>query len=309
VLNIVTTNALKTFDQLKQALNEKNFPLVGAVDYESVAPLYSLHGERYRQWINRSFHGDMAYLQRGLERRLDPKLVFPELQSAIVVARPYPVQPVGSEQLRYARYLNGEDYHESMKRDLDAVFQDCGFKTKICVDTSAVLERTWAALAGIGWIGKNTLLIHPQYGSYLFLAVVFTDRKFDQPLNPLKDYCGNCERCLKACPTEAIVAPHDLDARKCISYLTLEKRGDWDESYDTKGFLAGCDLCQESCPYNTKPVKYNTDAATADYLLFDEAALLNETEVQYRERVKGTALNRVKYTDFKRNLQSALKKT
>jgi epoxyqueuosine reductase len=305
----VTTNVQKTFDQIKQALIEKNFPLVGAVDYESIAPLYSLHGERYRHWIERSFHGDMAYLQRGLDRRMDPRLVFPELQSAIVVARPYRVQSVGSEKLRYARYLNGEDYHESMKDDLEAVFAQSGFRYKVCVDTSAVLERTWAALAGIGWIGKNTLLIHPQYGSYLFLGVVFTDQKFHQPLSPQKDYCGNCDRCMKACPTQAIVAPHDLDARKCISYLTLEKRGEWDQDYDTKGFLAGCDLCQEVCPYNTKPVKYNSETDVADYLELDEAKLQTETETEYRSRVKGTSLTRVKFADFKRNLRAALKKS
>ncbi len=304
----MTTNALKTFDQLKRELTEKNFPLVGAVDYESVAPLYTTHGERYRQWIERSFHGDMAYLQRGLERRLDPRLVFPELKSAVVVARPYRVQPVGTEALKYARYLNGEDYHESMKHDLEDVFRQSGFQYKVCVDTSAVLERTWAALAGIGWIGKNTLLINPQYGSYLFLGVVFTDQEFNQPFRPQKDFCGNCDRCMKACPTEAIVAPHDLDARKCISYLTLEKRGEWVQDYDTKGFVAGCDLCQEVCPYNTKPVKYNSATDVADYLLFDEQALLDETEAAYRQRVKGTALTRVKFSDFKRNLKAALRR-
>ena len=302
------TNAQKKFDDLKLRLTENNFPLVGAVDYESIAPLYSEHGERYRSWIDRSFHGDMAYLQRGLERRLDPKLVFPELQSAVVVARPYAVQQVGDASLRYARYLNGEDYHECMKSDLEDVFRGSDFKYKICVDTSAVLERTWAALAGLGWIGKNTLLINPQYGSYLFLGVVFTDQKFEQKFEPKKDFCGNCERCLKVCPTQAIVAPHDLDARKCISYLTLEKRGSWDQEYDTKGFLAGCDLCQEICPYNTKPVRYNTETGTASYLMFDEEKLLAETETEYRQRVKGTALTRVKFADFKRNLKAALKR-
>ncbi len=303
------TSAPKTFEDLKKELQLKNFPLVGSIDFDLVEPLYSLHGERFQQWIQNGFHGDMAYLQRGLERRLNPKLAFPELQSVIAVARPYAVQPAGNEKLRYARYLNGEDYHSSMKQDLESVFQKSGFQYKICVDTSAVLERTWAALAGIGWIGKNTLLIHPQYGSYLFLAVVFTDQKFNQPLNLQKDYCGHCDRCLKACPTEAIVVPHTIDSRKCISYLTLEKRGEWEKDVDVKGFVAGCDLCQEVCPYNTKPVKNNFETSVSDYLLLDEAKLMVEDEQEYQKRVKGTALTRVKYGDFKRNLKAVFKKS
>lgn len=305
---MTTSNPQTDFETLQQQLHARNFPLVGAVDYEDVAPLYSQHGERYREWINRSFQGEMEYLRRGLDRRLDPKKVFPALESAIVVARQYPVHPVGNENLRYARYLNGQDYHETMKEDLEAVFSNSGLKYKVCVDTSAVLERTWAVLAGLGWIGKNTLLIHPQLGSYLFLAVVFTDRRFHQPLKPLKDYCGNCEKCMKACPTQAIVAEHDLDARKCVSYLTLEKRGEWSEPVNTAGFLAGCDVCQEVCPYNTKPVKYASAPEIASYLLLDEEKLLQETEEEYRKRVDGTALTRVKYQDFRRNLAAATKK-
>ena len=307
MLNTVTINALKTLDTLKKELAGKNFPLVGAVDYQEVAPLYEAHGERYQKWIERSFHGEMAYLSRGLDRRLNPRLVFPQLKSAVVVARPYPVQPVGDENIRYARYLNGADYHETMKSDLESVFQDSGFQYKVCVDTSAVLERTWAVLAGIGWIGKNTLLIHPQLGSYLFLGVIFTDQEFHQPIQLQKDYCGNCEKCMKACPTQAIVAAHDLDARKCISYLTLEKRGEWDEDYNTAGFLAGCDLCQEVCPYNSKAVKNSSDSDVLPYLLLDQQKLNQETEVEYSNRVKGTALSRIKFSDFKRNLKSLMK--
>jgi len=300
-------NVQKTFDELKLQLQEKNFPLVGAVDFEDITSLYSAHGEHYQKWIENSYHGEMAYLSRGLERRLNPKLVFPKLQSGVVVARPYPVQPVGNEKIRYSRYLNGVDYHESMKADLDEVFLKSGFEYKVCVDTSAVLERSWAVFAGLGWIGKNTLLIHPQLGSYLFLGVVFIDQPLHQPIQVLKDYCGNCEKCLQGCPTQAIVEPHQVDARKCISYLTLEKRGDWNEPVNTAGFLAGCDLCQEVCPYNTKAVKNLSSTTVADYLLLEKEKLLNETKEEYLNRVNGTALSRISYLDFKRNLNSVIK--
>ena len=301
------TNVLKTFDELKVLLQEKNFPLVGAVDFDDIAPIYSNHAERYQKWTEQAFHGEMSYLQRGLDRRLNPKLVFPQLQSAIVVARPYPVQQVGNEKLRYSRYLNGIDYHDSMKADLAAVFSQSGFEFKVCVDTSAVLERTWAAFAGLGWIGKNTLLIHPQLGSYLFLGVVFTDQRFHHPIQMQKDYCGNCEKCIQACPTQAIVEAHAVDARKCISYLTLEKRGEWSEPVNTSGFLAGCDICQEVCPYNTKPVRHSTSSEVAPYLLLDKEKLLAETKEEYLARVSGTALSRIGFLDFKRNLNSVTK--
>lgn len=306
---MITSKPQINYSELRSRLESAKFPLVGAVDYDDVSPLYQTHGERYQQWIDRNFHGEMEYLKRGLDRRLDPKKVFPELKSAVVVARPYSTQPVSSEKFRYARYLNGQDYHEKMKIDLERVFSQSGFKYKICVDTSAVLERTWAALAGLGWIGKNTLFIHPQLGSYLFLAVVFTDQNFNQPIKLQKDYCGNCDRCMKICPTQAIVASHDLDARKCVSYLTLEKRGEWKQPVNTEGFLAGCDLCQEVCPYNTKSVKYEVLTQIESHLLLDEKKLIEETEQDYQDRVAGTALSRIKYNDFKRNLKSVLKQS
>ena len=213
-----------SFEALEKRLKQAGFPVVGAVDYALAEPLYRKHALRYQSWIEKGSHGSMEYLKRGLERRLVPHLVFPSLKSVVVVARPYPAQPVSREGLRYARYLNGADYHETLKSDLAQVFSDETFSYKICVDTSAVLERSWAALTGIGWIGKNTLLIHPQYGSYLFLGVVLTDQEWGMAPRLHKDYCGPCTRCLNACPTAAFPEPGYLEARKCISYLTLEKR-------------------------------------------------------------------------------------
>ncbi len=280
------------------------YPLVGSVDYSLAEPLYQEHAKRYQAWIQKGSHGSMEYLKRGLDRRLNPKLVFPELKSVIVVAKPYPAQPVTKNGLSYARYLNGPDYHETMKRELGEAFQDETFAYKICVDTSAVLERTWAALTGIGWIGKNTLLIHPQFGSYLFIGVIFTDLEGEPPPLLHKDYCGPCTRCITACPTQAL-EPHDLESRRCISYLTLEERGDWKERFATRGFLAGCDLCQEACPYNTKADRRATSDSIEEHLLLEPELLLNESEVAYRARVKDSALSRVKFADFKRNLSAA----
>ncbi len=302
-----------SFSSILPAFEAEGFPLAGAVDFNLAKNYYAEHANRYQEWIQSQKQGEMAYLERGLARRLDPKLVFPELKSVIVVAKPYSPHAVESNGLRYARYLNGPDYHEEMQAALSRSFKTLSegcllppdFKFKICVDTSAVLERTWAAICGLGWIGKNTLLINPQLGSYLFLGVIFTNAQFNESPKLLKDYCGNCTRCLSACPTGAL-SNHDLDARKCISYLTLEKRGEWEQKYPLKGFLAGCDLCQEVCPYNTKPVRNVPLGVQASYLELDQATLQNETEEQYRERVSGTALSRIKYQDFKRNLKAVL---
>ena len=240
-------------EQFHQIFQKYQFPLSGVVDYDLSLPLYREHASRYEEWIQNQSQCEMNYLARVLERRMNPMLVFPELKSVIVVARPYSPHPVGTSQIRYARYLNGPDYHESMKVDLECSMLEVlrqewvpkNLKYKICVDTSAVLERTWAALAGLGWIGKNTLLIHPQFGSYLFLGVIFTNQSFGKPPTLHLDYCGNCTRCLDTCPTGAFPESHYLESKKCISYLTLEKRGPSSEPFDSKGFVAGCDICQE----------------------------------------------------------------
>ena len=287
---------------------------VAGVDYEQALPLYQVHSKRYESWIARGSHGEMEYLKRGLDRRLNPKLVFPVIESVITVLMPYSTVRVGSDQLRYARYLNGEDYHHTLITKISSAMvkmkeENPTLEYKVCVDTSAVLERTWAAICGLGWIGKNTLLIHPQLGSYVFIGVVFLNQRLGLAPQPLKDYCGHCTRCLTACPTNALPEPHYLESRDCIIYLTLEKRGPWSKPVDPKGFVAGCDLCQEVCPFNVKATlaeKQSGDPLPS-HLEFDLNVIQQETEVQYQARVKGTALSRVKYADFKRNMSAILK--
>jgi epoxyqueuosine reductase len=152
-------------------------------------------------------------------------------------------------------------------------------------------------LGGARWIG-----------SYVFIGVIFTNQKFELAPELLPDYCGNCSRCLQACPTQALIEPHYLESNQCISYLTLEKRGGWEKNYDTRGFVAGCDICQEVCPYNSKRVKSTPLETPSAYLVTDLEILLAETEVEYRARVAGTALSRIKFQDFKRNLLAVHKK-
>jgi len=280
--------------------------------------------KRYEQWIQSGYAGSMEYLVRGQPARANPRLLFPATQSLLCVALPYPRNPAGemlfSEGARYARYLQGTDYHVEIRQKLERVMTQVHrqwseahpepqLTWKICVDTSAVLERSWAALAGLGWIGKNSLLIHPKQGSYLFLAEVLLSQKTGSPPQPLPNYCGNCSRCLKACPTQSFQDSQMLDSNRCISYLTLEKRGRLEicekDRIRVGPWIAGCDVCQEVCPFNLKPVATETSrcATTHDATQLKKwTELLLENQDQYRLRVKHSAMNRIKPAQFSRNL-------
>jgi epoxyqueuosine reductase len=306
---------------LFEKIRSAGFPLVGAVDLDLAKDAFLKHGERYKDWLGKGHHGEMSYLERGLARRLDPRIVFPEANAVITCAIPYRRNPSTSnpnEEPRYARYLEGPDYHKHLPELLSEALKSWSeengpAKWKICVDTSAVLERSWAALAGLGWIGKNTLLIHPKLGSYLFIATILIDRKTGLAPALLPNYCGNCTACLDGCPTSAFVAPGELNARKCISYLTLEKRGEWNaaditDKKATGTWIAGCDICQEVCPYNRKAVRLPEswpEDPRDSALIREWTALESETEERYRERVKTSALSRVKFSEARRNFINA----
>ncbi len=319
------TVLIETLQKEAEALG---FPVSGGVDLEP-AIKHSTFIEslaRYEAWLARGSHGEMAYLQRGLERRKDPTLLLRNAKSAFVVLSPYRRLALGeldpSKGVRYARYLAGPDYHEEIKRRLTQVLEGCSgslglkFDFKVCVDTSAVLERTWAALAGLGWIGKNTLLIHPKLGSYHFIAVAFLSETLGKAPNLLPNYCGHCTLCLRSCPTQAITVSEGVESRRCISYLTLEDRktqtlpADLAQSLDN--WVAGCDLCQEACPYNRKPSQLEHSNTGGVGLIPAEGMgapslssyenLLRESELEYQTRVQNSALDRIKPTQFKRNL-------
>jgi len=284
----------------------------------------------------------MAYLRRGRERRADPRLVFPVAQSIFCVAVPYERLARGetntSQGPRYARYLRGKDYHDVIAERLERLMQEVAAEWsargggtqvkapltwKVCVDTSAILERSWAALTGLGWIGKNTTLINPKLGSYLFLGEVLISQKVDQGPAPLPNYCGSCTKCLTSCPTSAFTTSGVLDSRRCISYWTLEKRGELALNKEDRRaigtWVAGCDICQEVCPFNLKPAREEVAGIDPELpykslggILADATSLtewkklLKESVEAYKLRVQDSALNRVKPQQFSRNLAIAL---
>lgn len=305
-------------DALVQAARGAGFALAGGVDIDRVPLAESV--TRYDHWLSAGYAGAMEYLKRGRDRRSDPRLVFPEAKSVFCVAWSYSAKPAGNldplKGPRYARYLRSTDYHKDITERMERMLETAAsrsrmpLKWKVCVDTSAVLERSWASWAGLGWIGKNGMFIHPQLGSYLFLAEALLSVEVGQGPRPLPSYCGNCTRCLKACPTRAIVAPALIDSNLCISYLTLEKRGELAITEDIRRqigpWIAGCDLCQEVCPFNTKAARAPFEQQDQAISLADWAGLLQETEEQYKARVKNSSLSRVKPPQFSRNLAIAL---
>ncbi len=215
-----------------------------------------------REWLRNGFAGEMAYLTRNVEKREDPRLLFPPAKSIIVCGLSYyafdaaedtPEQAIGL----ISRYARGADYHQVVKEKLFALLRliqaesPLPIAAKVCVDTAPLLERASARAAGLGWIGKHGGVINPRYGSWFFLGEMLIDLECESD-EPLADGCGACTRCLDACPTGALVAPYILDARKCLSYLTIEHKGAIPEALRPAlgNRVFGCDRCQEACPYN-----------------------------------------------------------
>ncbi len=323
---------------LIESAHQEGFLLAGVVDidlaFSDSKHSIQKHIDQFDTWLKTGFSGSMDYLIRGRNPRANPRLLLPDAQSVFCVAMAYPKTPAGAAQLsegpRYARYLHGRDYHKEIYEKLEKVMLSVKSKWnstinpsqlhwKICVDTSAVLERSWAALAGLGWIGKNTLLIHPRHGSYLFLAEVLLNQATGKAPAPLPNLCGHCQRCLDTCPTQAFPKPHLLNSERCISYWTLEKRGHLNLSASdqskTGAWIAGCDQCQEVCPFNIKPSRQElNDSASADSLKNKPSAthlhlwedLLSESPEEYKKRVKFSAMNRIKPAQFSRNLAITL---
>ncbi|MCL4234980.1 MAG: tRNA epoxyqueuosine(34) reductase QueG [Deltaproteobacteria bacterium] len=305
---------------LIRAAMRHGFHLAGVLDLDAAMPALATHFGRFDEWIDAGRHGEMDYLRRGAARRADPRALWPEARGVLCVAMAYGpgAEPLSGDDALYARYLRGRDYHRVLPEQLEAalgeVRADHDFTWKICCDTSAVLERSLAHLAGLGWIGKNTCLIHPRLGSYLFLAEALVSRETGGAPLPVPDHCGSCDRCLIACPTAAFPAAGTLDARRCLSYWTLEKRSGLDaEPGDidaTRGWVAGCDICQEVCPFNRKPSPVLNDAwrdAAADATATARwEELVGESEGVYAARVARSALSWVRPAHFRRNVAFAL---
>ena len=273
------------------------------------------HAAEFRQWLQDGKAGEMGWLERNADRRTDPNQVLPGVQTIIVLAVNYWQGPSSAVHERTARYAWGDDYHDLIEKKLellDSFLKAHGGSQKCYVDTGPVLERDFAALAGIGWHGKSTMLINRELGAWFFLAEIFTTLSIAAD-SPHPDRCGQCTRCITACPTGAIVAPHQLDARRCISYLTIELKGSIPlEMRPLIGHrIYGCDECLSACPWN----RFAKESSMAEFQARPavESKSLSEllaiNEEQFRALFQGSPIKRIKRRGFLRNVCVALGNT
>jgi epoxyqueuosine reductase len=298
--------------QIKSQARQHGFDRVG------IAPASPSHYRDYfRQWLDDGKAGTMTYLAARFDERTDPAVYLPGAKSVVCVAQDYfvPLEPAVDPrpQGRVARYALGDEYHTFMKPRLHALadwikqeFPQA--QTRCAVDTAPVMEKELAARAGVGWIGKNTCLINEEIGSWLFLGEILTTLDLPHDL-PAADRCGTCTRCIDACPTQAISAPYQLDAARCISYLTIEHRGDISAELAAQlgDWIYGCDICQEVCPWNRRsPIALDPALAprfVGGAIALDEIGAWSAGD--YQSRLRDSAMKRVKLPILQRNARLA----
>ena len=266
---------------------------------------------RLEAWLKAERNGKMGYMENHFDKRLDPRLLVPGGKSVISVLLNYysdDQQPEGAQKI--SKYAYGADYHFVIKEKLKELFsfihQEIGeVNGRVFVDSAPVMDRAWAEKSGLGWIGKNTNLITQKVGSYFFIAEMILDLDLEYDL-PTTDHCGTCTACIDACPTEAIVAPYQLDATKCISYLTIELKDQLPTEFQKKmdNWAFGCDVCQDVCPWNrfskqhNEPL-FNSKPEILNYSKKDWEELTSET---FNTIFKNSAISRTKYEGLKRNI-------
>lgn len=268
-------------------------------------------GAALERWLAAGRHASMAWLARDPGRRSDPRELLPGCRSVVVVAMDYFSESPAREGLaRVARYATGRDYHKVLgrrARELAAwIDAASGAESRAFVDTGPVLERAWAEVAGVGWIGKNANLITRDRGSWLLLGCVLTTAEVEPDPGPHAEFCGTCTACLDACPTGAIVEPGVVDANRCISYWTIEHRGavPEDRREGNGEWIFGCDVCQDVCPWNVSFARGRGDdpfGRRADLSGLDPIEVLALDEATFRARYSGTALMRAKWEGMRRN--------
>lgn len=296
---------------VKQQAAEVGFQACG------IAPAAPLHSEEFplRQWLAAGYHADMDYMQQHVDMRYDPRQLVEGARSVVSLLLAYKPDRRTEGNLRIAQYAYGDDYHQRLKGMLfqlmDRLTQRYpDFQGRPFVDTAPISDRHWAVRAGLGWIGNNTLLLNPHYGSYCFIGEIVTTSAVDRYDEPVAGSCGNCRRCVQACPNGAIVFNVEshcfmVDARSCSSYNTIENRDDrLPENVDTKGYIFGCDICQLACPFN--------ETAPSSFSLSDDRKEAIEhlpfaDETAFRHFAKHSPLNRIKYPQWQRNIAHASK--
>lgn len=267
------------------------------------------------EWLKEGKQGLMTYMERNKEKRLDPRLLVENSKSVIsVLQNYYPAQLIETEHnYKISKYAYGQDYHQVIKEKLELLaeyikqdYPDIVYR--VFVDSAPVLDRAWAKKSGLGWIGKNSMLITKKQGSFFFIGHLILDLDLDYNSNIVKDYCANCTRCIDACPTNAIYEAYKVDATKCISYQTIEypKTAKRDKAELYNDWIFGCDICQDVCPWNMKFIIPHQEKAfepKAELIAMRKENWNKITEMEFGELFRGSAVKRAKFSGIKKTLQ------
>ena len=303
-----------THEIKEQALRE-GFNKVGIVRAERL----NEEAPRLKEWLDRGHHGEMAWMARDAEKRLNPLEIFPQARSIVVVALNYytPAQHESRPNTgKVSRYAWGDDYHDVLKTKLESLLSWIRERVpaaegKICVDIQPVMDKAWAVRAGIGWLGKHSNVITQEFGSWVFIGELLLNLELEADAEVSEDHCGTCTLCIDACPTQAITEPYVVDSNRCISYATIELRTpELPDSIqqNLSGWLYGCDICQDVCPWNrfeaaTEETRFEPREGNVNA---DLAEVLELTPETYSARFRGSAMKRAKLHALQRNARALL---
>jgi epoxyqueuosine reductase len=295
--------------------------LAAGFEKVGIVPAQALDNEHDQlvEWLRRGYHGEMAWMARNPEVRTDPRKLFPAARSVVVVTKNYYTPTVHTNDAgtgKVSRYAWGDDYHEVVAAKLRSLLagikeQVSEVEGKVCVDIQPMMDKAWAARAGLGWIGKHTNLITTEYGSWVFIGELLLNIELEYDREVVADHCGSCTLCIDACPTSAITEPYLLDSNKCISYATIELREPElpnDVAEHLEGWFYGCDICQDVCPWNrfeqiTDEPRFQPREGNVNSSL---SKVLELTPATYAQRYHGSAMKRAKLSGLQRNAHALL---
>jgi epoxyqueuosine reductase len=297
-------------DKIREEAYRLGFDFIGMAKAERMDE----EAHRLEAWLNKGYHGKMSYMENHFDKRIDPRQLVEGAKSVISLTYNYftEAQQADTDSPKISQYAYGIDYHyvvkEKLKNLIDFIQTEIGeVNGRAFVDSAPVLERDWAKRSGVGWVGRNTLLINPKQGSFFFLAELILDLDLVYD-NPIKDYCGTCRKCIDACPTEAISPEgYFMDGSKCISYLTIELKEALPIEFHNKmdNWMYGCDVCQDVCPWNRFSKRHNEPQFEPhpDLLTMKKKDWEEITEDVFKEIFKKSAVKRTKFEGLKRNIK------